>query len=67
MKDWGHGKFRELGQGTLGIDFAGLLASLEAKSFGGWVVLEQSQSDVSPLESARINAAYLEVLGYSIR
>jgi len=67
LKDWGHGKFRELGQGTLGIDFAGLLAALEAKSFGGWVVLEQSQSDVSPLESARINAAYLEVLGYSIR
>jgi inosose dehydratase len=67
LKDWGHGKFRELGQGTLDIDFAGLLSALESRGFKGWVVLEQSQSEESPLESARINAAYLEGLGYSIR
>ena len=28
LKDWGHGKFRELGQGTIGIDFAAILADL---------------------------------------
>ena len=65
LKDWGSGKFREMGRGTLGIDFAGILRELERREFGGWVVLEQSQSDESPLESARINAAYLAGLGYA--
>ncbi|MBA2558070.1 MAG: TIM barrel protein [Chloroflexi bacterium] len=66
LKDWGRGKFAELGRGTLGIDFPGILAELERREFAGWVVLEQSQSDVSPLESARINADYLRGLGYDI-
>ena len=66
LKDWGHGKFQELGRGTLGIDFAGFLDDLAQRRFDGWVVIEQSQSDVSPLESARINAEYLTGLGYDI-
>ncbi len=66
LKDWGHGKFQELGRGTIGIDFAGILAELVRREFTGWVVLEQSQSDISPLESARINADYLRGLGYDI-
>ena len=66
LKDWGHGKFRELGRGTLGIDFPAILRDLERREFGGWVVLEQSQSDESPLASARINAAYLTGLGYDL-
>ncbi len=66
LKDWGRGKFAELGRGTIDIDFAGILAELVRRRFDGWVVLEQSQSDVSPLESARINAAYLKDLGYDI-
>ena len=66
LKDWGGGKFQELGRGTLGIDFAAILHHLVNRRFGGWVVLEQSQSDISPLESARINAAYLTGLGYDI-
>ena len=66
LKDWGNGKFAELGRGTLGLDFAGILDMLAARQFGGWVVLEQSQSEVSPLESARINAAYVRGLGYEI-
>jgi inosose dehydratase len=66
LKDWGHGKFRELGRGTLGIDFPGILRELERRRFGGWVVLEQSQSDESPLASARVNAEYLTGLGYDI-
>lgn len=66
LKDWGHGKFAELGRGTIDIDFARILNELVHRQFAGWVVVEQSQSDVSPLESARINAAYLHALGYDI-
>lgn len=66
LKDWAAGKFVEMGQGTIGLDFPGLLAELEAQQYGGWVVIEQSRSDVSPAESARINAAYLHGLHYSL-
>lgn len=66
LKDWGKGKFAELGRGTIAIDFSKILDELARRRFEGWVVLEQSQSDVSPLESARINAAYLKGLGYEI-
>jgi sugar phosphate isomerase/epimerase len=56
----------ELGQGTIGLDFPALLGALEARHFDGWVVIENSRSDVSPLTSARLNAAYLTDLGYAI-
>lgn len=67
LKDWARGKFVELGRGTLGLDFPALLRELEARHFAGWVVIENSRSDVSPVESARLNAAYLTALGYAIR
>lgn len=66
LKDWGRGKFQELGRGTIDIDFAAILQHLTDRRFPGWVVLEQSQSDVSPLQSAQINAHYLANLGYTI-
>ena len=66
LKDWGQGKFAELGRGTIGIDFPGILDHLVKRRFSGWVVLEQSQSDISPRESARVNAEYLARLGYDI-
>lgn len=66
LKDWGKGKFAELGRGTIDIDFPGILAELSRREFAGWIVVEQSQSNVSPLESARINAGYLTELGYGI-
>ncbi|MBW4437827.1 MAG: sugar phosphate isomerase/epimerase [Pleurocapsa minor GSE-CHR-MK-17-07R] len=66
VKDWAKGKFVELGQGTLGIDFPGFFAALHEMQFPGWVVVENSRSDVSPAESARINADYLRGLGYSL-
>lgn len=62
FKDWGHGKFVEMGQGTLGIDFVACLQELKQSGFDGWVVVEQSRSDISPRESARANAAYLRDL-----
>lgn len=64
LKDWARGKFVEIGAGTLNIDFASSLKELEDRKFGGWVVVEQSRSDISPLESAKQNAAYLRSLGY---
>jgi sugar phosphate isomerase/epimerase len=66
LKDWGRGKFQELGRGTIDIDFPRILSHLVDRRFSRWVVLEQSQSDASPFESAKINAAYLGGLGYDI-
>ncbi|MER3436250.1 MAG: hypothetical protein C4346_00670 [Chloroflexota bacterium] len=66
LKDWAKGKFVELGQGTLGIDFPAILRELDAMAFPGWVVIEMSRSDVSPAVSARANAAYLQSLGYTL-
>ena len=66
LKDWGMGDFVELGRGTLGIDFGACLRELEAQQFAGWVVVEQSLSDVSAAHSAQINADYLAGLGYEI-
>ncbi len=56
-----------MGRGAIGIDFAAIFRELEAQGFAGWVVVEQSVSDVSPFESARINAEFLSSLGYSPR
>ena len=64
LKDWTRGKFVEMGQGTLDIDFAAILHDLESVKFPGWVVVEQSRSDSSPRHSAEVNAAYLRSLGY---
>jgi inosose dehydratase len=66
LKDWARGKFVEMGQGTIGIDFPAILKELEAQKFGGWVIIEQSRSDVSPEQSARINADYLTSRGYAL-
>jgi sugar phosphate isomerase/epimerase len=66
LKDWGNGKFQELGRGAIGIDFPAILGELQRRQFDGWVVLEQSQSDISPLQSARINAGYLTGIGHDI-
>jgi inosose dehydratase len=64
LKDWARGKFVELGEGSLGIDFAALLRELREMQFPGWVVVEQSRSDTTPAASARVNATYLRRLGY---
>ena len=66
LKDWAAGKFVEMGQGTIGLNFAAILGELAAQKFPGWVVIEQSRSDVSPAESAKLNAKYLKALGYAL-
>lgn len=66
LKDWARGKFVEMGQGTIGIDFAAILRYLTDERFGGWIVVENSRSDSSPATSARMNADFLTGLGYSL-
>jgi sugar phosphate isomerase/epimerase len=66
LKDWTAGKFVEMGQGTIGLDFALILGELETQQFGGWVVVEQSRSDGTPAEAARANANYVRGLGYGL-
>lgn len=58
-----HGVFCELGQGD--VDFPAILAQLNERQYGGWIVVEQ---DVlpgmgRPKESARRNRAYLRSIG----
>ena len=66
VKDWAQGKFVELGKGSINIDFPAFFEELEKQAFTGWVVVENSRSDVSPVESARLNAEYIIGLGYSL-
>ena len=65
LKDWARGKFVEMGRGTIGIDFAAIFRELEAHDYEGWVVIEQSVSEISPFESARVNAEFVRGLGYN--
>ncbi len=66
MKDWARGKFVELGEGNIGLDFPTILAELDSWPFNGWVVIENSRSDISPAHSAKFNADYLMGLGYNL-
>lgn len=64
LKDWRDGHFVGLGDGgVLGPRWPELLRELE--DFDGWVVVEQSRSEVSPARSARENAEFLTRLGQS--
>lgn len=66
FKDWAHGEFIEMGQGTLGIDFPACLRLLDSFGFTGWRVVEHSVSKTSPIDSAIANATYLKSLEYQI-
>ena len=66
LKDWAAGKFVEMGQGTIGLDFDAILRELCAQRFTGWVVVEQSRSDESPARSAQMNADFLRGRHYTL-
>ena len=55
-----------MGQGTINIDFAAIFKELDDTKFPGWVVVEQSRSDISPATSAQANADFVRGLGYSL-
>jgi len=51
------GIFTEFGTG--GMDFPRFFEALEARHYSGWIIVEQDTTKKTPLESARVNRAYL--------
>ena len=65
MKDWARGKFCEMGQGTVGLDFAAIRETLNEIDYQGWVMGELSTyADTEAVESCYANRKYLASLGY---
>jgi sugar phosphate isomerase/epimerase len=65
LKDWAHGKYCVLGQGTRGVDWARVLEAFTATGYEGWVTTELSwDGDTDPDASCRANREYLRSLGY---
>jgi inosose dehydratase len=64
LKDWADGHFVGLGEGILSPSWKAIMSEIEGWAFEGWVVVEQSRSDVSPADSAAANARFLRQLGY---
>lgn len=65
LKDWAHGKYCVLGQGTRGIDWPAVVAAIAATGFDGWVTTELSwYGDTEPDASCRASRAYLRSIGY---
>jgi inosose dehydratase len=56
------GRFCELGQGEL--DIEGFLEALIGIGFGGWVIVELDRTTRTPLESAKLSAAWLRERGF---
>ena len=54
--------FTELGRGIL--DVPNLLAALHEINYGGWLMVEQDSTWLTPAESARVSRAYLRSLGF---
>ena len=62
-----NGVFARLGDGA--IDFAAVLAALEAGGFDGWAVVEQDvleggRGAATPLDNAKAGRQFLRSLGY---
>lgn len=65
LKDWAHGKYCVLGQGTKGIDWAEVLACLTVTGYDGWVTTELSwYGESDPDASCRASRDHLRTLGY---
>lgn len=65
LKDWAHGKYCVLGEGTRGIDWPAVMGAFEAVGFDGWVTTELSAyADTAGDESCFANRAYLRSIGY---
>jgi sugar phosphate isomerase/epimerase len=65
LKDWGHGKYCILGQGTRGVDWGEVLGALTATGYEGWVTTELSwYAETDADASCLANRDYLRALGY---
>jgi len=56
-----------LGQGTWGLDFPGhLRLKLRGQRYEGWIVSRETPRRRSPCSRARINADYIQSIGYAL-
>jgi sugar phosphate isomerase/epimerase len=60
-------RFCELGRGNVGLDWAVILHALDEEKYGGWLVVEQDQTTVTPMYDMSMNREYLASLGYEAR
>ncbi len=63
-KFWEEGRFKELGDGNMGLDVPAVLQALEAIDYAGWVSVELDRASMEMAEAARYNREYLRRLGY---
>ncbi|MBM3474695.1 MAG: TIM barrel protein [Armatimonadetes bacterium] len=63
-KFWEEGRFKELGDGNMGLDVPGVLKALEDIGYDGWVSVELDRASIDTAEAAKYNREYLRQLGY---
>ena len=63
-KFWEEGRFKELGDGNMGLDVPGILKALEEIGYDGWVSVELDRASMDMAEAAKYNREYLRRLGY---
>ncbi len=63
-KFWEEGRFKELGDGNMGLDVPGVLRALEEIGYDGWVSVELDRASMDMAEAAQYNRDYLRRLGY---
>ncbi len=57
LKDTTHDEWKELGRGV--VDLPAIIRTIEAHAYDGWLVVEQDETQLVPVESARISRNYL--------
>jgi inosose dehydratase len=63
-KFWEEGRFKELGDGNMGLDVPRVLKALEEIGYDGWVSVELDRASMDMAEAAKYNREYLKRLGY---
>lgn len=58
------GRFKELGDGNMGLDVPGILKALEEIGYDGWVSVELDRATIPVEQAAKKNRDYLRSLGY---
>lgn len=58
------GRFKELGDGNMGLDLPGILKALEEIGYDGWIAVELDRATIPVEQAAKKNRDYLRSLGY---
>ena len=65
LKDWAHGKYCILGEGTRGTDWSAVMGAIDDIGYDGWVTVELSPyADTAAEPSCIANREFLRSLGY---